>query len=289
MTTSSNDTAAVSSVSAAPARLPRQPTPDPELEWLIERISSGYGFDVRAYKRSTLYRRIRKRMHDARCGSPREYLLRLEGDPEELQQLLSTLLINITEFFRDPEAWEALRRLALEPLLQDRAPDQPVRAWSVGCATGEEAYSLAMLLSGWTDAGGTLKLFATDVSQPALAAARTGTYPHSSLRNVSPDRLERFFEPRTFGYAVRRELRAAVTFGAHDILRDPPISRLDLLVCRNVLIYLGREAQHQVLRRFHYALREGGCLFLGKAETLMTRSHLFEPLDSRYRIFRRLP
>jgi two-component system CheB/CheR fusion protein len=260
-----------------------------ELEPIVEKISEEHGFDIRGYKRTTLYRRIRKRMTDARCSSVREYLARLQTDPHEHAQLINTILINVTEFFRDPEAWEYLCRSCLPPLLKHKPAGEPVRAWSVGCATGEEAYSLSIciaeLLAGEPRA---VKIYATDMDEGALSAARAGVYGPSDLENVSSERRERFFEELPGGrFKVRREVRTPVIFGHHNVLRDPPISRLDVLVCRNLLIYFDGDTQQQILKRFHYALRHGGYLFLGKAETLMSRSTLFRPVEPRYRVFQR--
>lgn len=265
---------------------------DPELEHIIEKISTEHGFDVRGYKRSTLYRRIRKRISDAGVTSPEEYLFRLETDRLEYAQLINTILINVTEFFRDPEAWQYLQKECLPALLRRRGPGQPIRCWSVGCATGEEAYSLAICLI--EELGerplGDVKIYATDMDEGALAPARAGIYGPEDVRNVSPERLTRFFEELPGGrYMIRRELRSSVIFGRHNVLVDPPISRQDILVCRNLLIYFDAETQKQLLPRFHYALRDEGILFLGKAETLMTRSMLFRPVEPRYRIFQRVP
>jgi two-component system CheB/CheR fusion protein len=269
-----------------------KPHRDPELEHVIEKISTEHGFDVRGYKRSTLYRRIRKRISDAGAASPEEYLLRLETNQLEYAQLVNTILINVTEFFRDPEAWQFLQQECLPALIRRRGSGQAIRCWSVGCATGEEAYSLAICLA---EALGEhsprdVKIYATDMDEGALAPARAGVYGPEDMRNVSSERLGRFFEEQPGGrYLIRRELRSSVIFGRHNALVDPPISRQDLLVCRNLLIYFDTETQQQLLPRFHYALRDEGYLFLGKAETLMTRSLLFRPLEPRYRIFQRVP
>lgn len=266
--------------------------PDPGLERIVETISTEYGFDIRSYKRSTLYRRIRKRMGDTGCTGAGDYQRCLELDPQEFQRLLDTILINVTEFFRDPEAWEHLQEECFRPTLASRHQGDPVRAWCVGCATGEEAYSLAIVLAEvlGEERLADLKIYATDVDESALAVARPGIYGADSLRNVSRERLCRFFESLPGErFSVRPEVRSAVVFGRQNVLTDPPISRLDILVCRNLLIYFDTDAQQQILTRFHYGLRDDGWLFLGKAETLMTRSHLFAAQEPRFRIFRRLP
>jgi two-component system CheB/CheR fusion protein len=268
------------------------PAEDADLERIIEKISTEHGFDVRGYKRTTLYRRIRKRLADAGCTGADEYLVRLESDPQEHAQLVDTILINVTEFFRDPEAWEYFQRECLASLLRRRAEGEPMRAWSVGCATGEEPYTLAICMAELMGERSlrNLKIYATDLDEGALAVARAGIYSPEQLKNVSPERLEKHFEAISPDqYKLRRELRSAVIYGRHNILADPPISRLDVLVCRNLLIYFDTDTQQQLITRFHYALRDESCLFLGKAETLMTRSLLFRPAEARYRIFQRVP
>jgi two-component system, chemotaxis family, CheB/CheR fusion protein len=263
---------------------------DLNLEPVVEKISTEHGFDVRGYKRTTLFRRIRKRMADVRCSTVADYLVRLETHPHEYSQLVNTILINVTEFFRDPDAWEYVQRACLEPMLRQGA-GQPVRAWSVGCATGEEAYSLSICMAELVEGQAVpVKIYATDMDEDALAAARAGVYDPDNFQNVSPARRERFFEELPGGkYRVRRDIRTSVIFGHHNVLEHAPISRLDILVCRNVLIYFDNATQQELLRRFHYAVRDGGYLFLGKAETLMSRSGLFRPLEPRYRVFQRVP
>src|SRR5262245_33918606 len=207
-----------------------------ELERVIEKVSTEHGFDVRGYKRTTLYRRVRRRMADAGCPTVDDYLVRLESNRHEYSQLINTILINVTEFFRDPEAWTFLERECLPPLLRRKPAGEPVRAWSAGCATGEEAYSLAIALA---DALGdrslrAVKIYATDIDEGALATARAGVYTPEQVGTIPPERVERHFEELQGGrYSIRRDLRSCVIFGQHNVLVDPPISRLDLLVCRN--------------------------------------------------------
>lgn len=267
------------------------PAPDAAMERIVERVSTVHDFDLRGYKRSTLYRRLRKRMLDTGCGSPEEYLRRLDGDPQEHAALVSTLLIHVTEFFRDPEAWEFLEHECLAPALHARPPREPVRVWSAGCATGEEAYSIAITLADLLPERrlDNVKIYATDADERALSLARAGVYTPEEMRNVPEARLRGYFnELPGCRFEVRREIRAALIFGRQNLLVDPPISRLDLLVCRNLLIYFDAETQQQILARFHYALREGGYLFLGRAETLMSRSLQFRPVEPRHRIFQRI-
>jgi two-component system, chemotaxis family, CheB/CheR fusion protein len=260
-----------------------------DLERVVEKVSTERSFDVRGYKRTTLYRRIRKRMLDARCPSVTDYLSRLDTDPHEYVQLVNTILINVTEFFRDPAAWEFVQHTCLVPLLQQTDTDEPVRAWSVGCATGEEAYSLAISLAELNGDEKNIKIYATDMDEGALAVARAGIYEAADLRNVSPARRERFFEELPGSrYRLRREIRSMVIFGHHNVLEHAPISRLDILVCRNLLIYFDGETQQQLVKRFHYAVRGAGYLFLGKAETI-SRSPLFRPVEVGHRVFQKAP
>ncbi|HTE20229.1 MAG TPA: CheR family methyltransferase, partial [Armatimonadota bacterium] len=233
-----------------------------------------------------------KRMSDAGCERAEDYLVRVEADPHEYVELVNTLLINVTEFFRDSEAWEYLRAECLEPFMRRRGIGEPVRAWSVGCASGAEPYSLAITLAELLGerALRDVKIYATDMDERALAQARAGIYTAEELRNLPSDVPARYFDALPGGrFAVRREVRSSIIFGRHNLLADAPISRLDILVCRNVLIYFDTETQQQVLTRFHYALRDEGYLFLGKAETLMSGSPLFRCLEPRHRIFQRVP
>ena len=265
---------------------------EPELERIIEMIRTTHNFDVRGYKRSTLYRRIRKRIADSGVPGLEEYRARLEADRLEFTHLINTILINVTEFFRDPEAWQYVQEECLRPLIHRRGTGQPLRFWSVGCATGQEPYSLAICLAELLEDRNLreVKIYATDLDEEALTRARAGIYGPDDMRNVSPERRERYFEELPGGhYLIRRELRSSVIFGRHNALVDPPISRQDLLICRNLLIYFDTATQQQLLPRFHYALREEGYLFLGKAETLMSRSMLFRPLEPRFRVFQRVP
>jgi two-component system CheB/CheR fusion protein len=269
-----------------------RPRREPGLEEVIDRLSMEHGFDVRGYKRTTLYRRLRKRMQELGCPSPEDYLLLLETDRREHVELINTILINVTGFFRDPEAWQFLQEQCLSRLVRRRAEGEPIRVWSVGCATGEEAFSVAIAFAELMEQRSLreLKVYATDLDEDALTTARAGTYGHGELKSLSPERLGRYFDELPSGrYQVRRELRSTVIFGKHNALSDPPISRLDLVVCRNLMIYFDLETQQQLLSRLHYALRDEGYLFLGKAETLMTRSLLFRPLEPRFRIFQRVP
>ncbi len=194
----------------------------------------------------------------------------LQSDDHELDQLAKDLLINVTSFFRDPKVFDALAETVIPDLVRDHTLDQPLRIWIAGCSTGEEAYSLAMLFREQIAAEKRnikLQVFASDVDPDAIATAREGLYPETIAADVSPERLARFFSKEDHGYKVSADLRATVVFTVQDVLADPPFSRLDLVSCRNLLIYLGPEAQAKVIALFHFALRQGGILLLGSAET----------------------
>src|ERR1051326_3894838 len=246
--------------------------------------------DFTNYKRATLLRRIERRLQVTECEDIRGYLEHIRSHPEELQGLLRDLLISVTNFFRDPEAWRRLQSEVVPKLFEGRGAGEQIRVWVPGCATGEEAYSVAMLLAEHADAlpsPPALQIFATDIDEDALAAGRMGVYPHTIAADVSPERLKRFFLTEGSYYRVRRELREMVLFAPHNILRDPPFSKLNLVSCRNLLIYINRNMQERVLEVFHFALKPGGYLFLGSSESAEGLSDLFTPTVKKYRIFRR--
>jgi two-component system, chemotaxis family, CheB/CheR fusion protein len=269
-----------------------QPEVDSNLEELLVYIRDARGFDFTGYKRSSLARRIRKRMHEAGVADYLDYRDRLESSAEEFGLLFNTILINVTGFFRDPETWTYLQREVMPDLIADAERYSDIRVWSAGCASGEEAYSLAIAFAealGIEEAGKRVKIYGTDVDEDALRDARTGVYAAKALEPIAPELRDQYFEQHNGQFAFRPDLRRRVIFGRHDITRDAPISRLDLLVCRNTLMYFNVESQAQVIDRFHFALREGGDLFLGKAEMLLSDSERFEVVSMRQRIFRRRP
>jgi two-component system CheB/CheR fusion protein len=215
--------------------------------------------------------------------------LQLHGD--EFVELFNTLLINTTGFFRDPPTWEYLASTVLPEVFDSRSADGVFRVWSAGCASGEEAYTLAMVIArvmGDDAFRGRVKIYATDVDEQALDQARQGAYAPRQLEDVPPEALDRFFERTDQRYVFRKDLRRSVIFGRNDLVQDAPISRIDLLVCRNTLMYFTAETQAQILRRFHFALDDDGVLFLGKSEMLITHSDLFTPIDLRLRVFRKV-
>jgi two-component system CheB/CheR fusion protein len=248
------------------------------------------GHDFANYKRPTLLRRIERRISVCRLPDLQAYAAFLIDHPDEVQALLKDLLISVTNFFRDPEAFAAFEQEVLPRLFQNRRSDAQVRIWVVGCATGEEAYSIAMLCAERTfdvlDAPG-VQIFATDIDEAAIARAREGLYSASDTADVSPERLRRFFTKEDDRYRVRRELRELVLFATHNVLKDPPFAHLDLATCRNVLIYLNQTAQERVMETLHFAINPNGFLFLGTAETTDGTSDLFTSVNREQRIFQR--
>lgn len=249
------------------------------------------GQDFTGYKPATVLRRLERRMQFAGTKDLVEYLGVLRERPAETHTLFNDFLICVTSFFRDPEAFEALERDVVPALFADKGPEEDVRVWVAGCATGEEAYSLAMLLTEYADrleAPPKIQIFATDVHEKSFAFAREGFYPESIGADVSPIRLDRFFAPEPGGYRIKKVIREKVLFATHDLLKDPPFLRLDLASCRNVLIYMQRETQQRLLELFHFALRPGGHLFLGGSESTDAAPRLFTPVDKQRHIYRSL-
>jgi two-component system, chemotaxis family, CheB/CheR fusion protein len=263
-----------------------------EFEALLEFLKHSRGFDFTGYKRSSLRRRMGKRMQALQIEHHGDYLDYLEVHPEEFVQLFNTILINVTSFFRDPAAWEFLTTEVLPVLLAEKQPHDPIRVWSAGCASGEEAYTLAMVLAealGFESFRQRVKIYATDVDAEALLQARQASYSARDLQPVPAALRTRYFEASNQRYVFRPDLRRAVIFGRHDLVQDAPISRLDLLVCRNTLMYFNSETQSRILARFHFALNDTGFIFLGKAEMLLTRANLFTPVHLKHRIFTKVP
>jgi two-component system CheB/CheR fusion protein len=262
------------------------------LERLLEFLKTSRGFDFGGYKRPSLTRRIQRRIETLGLGSHDGYLNYLEAHPGEFAELFDSILINVTSFFRDAAAWERLNAEVLPAILRARGAAGPVRVWSAGCATGEEAYSIAILLAEAMGAQAFIervKIYATDLDDQALAVARAGAYTARDLEDVGPELRERYFQAQGTRQVFRPDLRRAVIFGRHDMMSDPPIGGLDLILCRNALMYFNADVQSRILQRFHFALNEGGFLFLGKAEMLLTRGTLFQPIDLKSRIFTKVP
>lgn len=249
--------------------------------------------DFRSYKDKTLVRRTRRRMCLNQIDEYEIYLEYLKTHPEEIEALAKDLLISVTDFFREPEAWEQLRETCIEPLVRDKGTDDPIRIWVPGCATGEEPYSIAMLVLEelkQANKNCPLQVFASDLAPDAIEYARHGRYPKSIEADVSRERLAKFFaaEANDDYYRVTKMMRESVVFADQNLIADPPFSKLDLVCCRNLLIYLKPEVQEKVIAMFHFALLEGGTLMLGSAETIGRQTDLFRDLDKRWRIFQRI-
>lgn len=256
-------------------------------------LHAATGNEFRHYKTSTFVRRVRRRIHVLRLPSVEAYADRLASSEAEAQQLFRDLLIGVTGFFRDPLAFEALSKEVLARLIAAPPSDRPIRIWCAGCATGQEPFSLAMLVAELLEAhSGTVprvQIFASDIDGEALAVARRGLYPASIASEVGPERLSRFFLRKGQSYEVVKALRERILFSTHNVIHDPPFSRLDLVVCRNLLIYLGSHLQKKLFSFFHYALAPGGYLFLGSAESVSSHRELFRPIDAKHRIAQRIP
>lgn len=264
---------------------------DTALYEILAVLTTRTGHDFSQYKRPTLLRRTARRMQVMGVSDLQSYLEALRSQPEETQVLLQDLLISVTNFFRDRDAWTALE--AIIPLLfAGKGPSDQVRVWVTACATGEEAYSVAMLLDEYAstlDHPPAIQVFATDIDETAIHQARQARYLETIAGDVSPERLRRYFVVEQGRYRVKEELRERVLFAHHNVLRDPPFSRLDLVTCRNLLIYLNRTAQEQVVRLFHFSLRPGGHLLLGSAESLDGVSELFTTVSKAQRLFQQRP
>ncbi len=265
--------------------------PDLTLEALLEFVKETRGFDFTGYKRSTIQRRVAKRMGTVGVERYDDYLDYLELHGEEFAELFNTLLINTTGFFRDPQTWEYLATEVAPQVLAGRSDGSPIRVWCAGCASGEEPFTVAMVLvrvMGEAAFGERVKIYATDVDEDALDLARHAAYLPRQIEDVPHEALERFFERTDQRYVFRKDLRRCVIFGRNDLVQDAPISRIDLLVCRNTLMYFTAETQAQILRRFHFALDDDGFLLLGKSEMLITHSDLFSPVELKRRVFRKV-
>ena len=263
-----------------------------DFEQLLDYLKRNRGFDFTGYKRASLVRRVSARMNAVGAEMFREYLDLLQVDPGEFTALFDTILINVTAFFRDLPAWEFLCSDVLPALLAGKGPSEPIRVWSAGCATGEEAYTLAIALAeilGVDQMRRRVKIYGTDVDEDALTVARHANYSPKALSGVPEPLAGRYFERFGANFIFRKDLRRTVIFGRHDLVHAAPISHIDLLACRNTLMYLNSETQGRVLARLHFALEEGGILFLGKAEMLLSHGNLFTPVDLKRRIFVKVP
>jgi two-component system CheB/CheR fusion protein len=278
-------------------KLPRSGVPaTQEVELAMKKIFSllrtQTRHDFSQYKPSTIYRRIERRMAVHQLQSVHSYIQYLQQTPSEVDALFRDLLIGVTNFFRDREAFAALESQVIPALFKDKMPGSPVRVWSAGCSTGEEAYSLAILLVEHMESlrqGYTLQLFATDIDSRAITAARVGLFPSSISTDISAERLARFFtlEPGGHAYRIHKSIRDSLVFSEQDLIKDPPFSRLDLISCRNLMIYLDANLQKKLIPLFHYALKPSGMLFLGSSEGVGEFDSLFTALDRKHKLFQR--
>jgi two-component system, chemotaxis family, CheB/CheR fusion protein len=263
-----------------------------EFEALLEYLKRTRGFDFHAYKATSLTRRVQKRMQSIAIDRFGDYTDYLEVHPDEFAHLFDSILINVTSFFRDDPTWDYVRDDVIPNLVSEAQPgDGRVRVWSAGCASGEEPYSMAMLFAeaiGRDQFAERVKIYATDVDDHALTEARQATYTEKQVQGVAPALLEKYFVRDGDRFVVDRDLRRSVIFGHHDLVQDAPISRINVLLCRNTLMYFNTEAQGRMLARFHFALADHGVLVVGKAEMLMTHPQMFAPVDLRRRIFRKV-
>ncbi|HEY4247725.1 MAG TPA: chemotaxis protein CheB [Lacunisphaera sp.] len=261
------------------------------LEEILTLIKNRVRHDFTVYRKPTVIRRIQRRMGLNQLATMAEYVRLLRQAPPEVHVLADDLLIHVTGFFRDPEVWETLRKKVINPLVADRPDGGMIRAWVSACSTGEEAFSLAILLveaAKAVDKHFDIKIFATDTAERALNHARASLFPGGIESEVSPERLRRFFDPEENSYRIKKELRELVVFAPQNILQDPPFSRLDICTCRNLFIYLEPAIQRRALDLLHFSLREGGILLLGNSENISGADDLFDPVDRKHRIFRRV-
>ena len=259
-----------------------------KFETLLDYLQRVRGFDFSGYRRPSLKRRVARRMQMLGLEEFGYYVDYLEVHPEEFSYLFNTILINVTSFFRDPPAWDFLARESIPRILSNKKEGDFIRVWSAGCASGEEAYSVAMLLgeaAGEEALRKQVKVYATDVDEDALSQARQGSYGVKEVQSIPADLKDKYFEKVGGRHVFRTDFRRSVIFGRHDLIQDAPISHLDLLVCRNTLMYFNAETQTRILSRFHFALSGNGYLFLGKAEMLLSHLNLYVPAELKHRIF----
>ena len=261
-----------------------------DLGQLLDTLSLRYNFDFREYKQASLARRVRNRMSQVHVDTFAGYANYLAAHPDEHVALFNTILINVTGFFRDPEAWKIVATHVVPRIVADAAESRSIRIWSAGCSSGEEPYSFAMLLAEHLgDSAGDylVKIYGTDVDEDALTSARRALYHLDQLKDVAPELIEKYFHRDNHLYRLKRDLRRWCIFGAHNLTQAPPMSHIDLLICRNVLIYFTTELQDRILARFHYAIRDNGFLFLGRSESLLARSRIFAAQHPKWRVFKR--
>ena len=262
-----------------------------DLGALLKKIYEARGYDFREYKTASVERRIKKRLFEHHLETYEQYSALLDNDPEEYSKLFDTLLINVSEFFRDPDAWDIIANEIIPDILAKKKKGDAIRIWSAGCSSGEEPYSLAVLMSeklGDAITDYNVRIYATDIDDKALGEARRGVFPQDKLKNVREDLLNKYFIRENSFYKVQRNIRQMVTFGLLDLASDAPISHVDMIICRNVLIYFKVDLQNRVVTKFHYAINKNGYIFFGKSESMLVGSNLFEPINKKWRIFEKI-
>ena len=277
-------------------RTGKELTPDEEVSTAMQKIlmvlRSKTGHDFSLYKKNTVIRRIRRRINVHNIENLAAYLRYLQEHPDEVQQLFKELLINVTSFFREPEAFGALESTILPELLRDKPSDYTIRVWVPGCATGEEAYSIAMTIREYAESSKQdyrLQMFATDIDESSIMQARTGFFPFNISADVPAPRLAKFFVKEDTGFRVRKDIREMIVFAVQNVTKDAPFTKLDLLSCRNVLIYMEPDLQGKLIAHFHYSLKPGGVLFLGSSKSIGLSTGLFSTIDRKWKFFRAKP
>ncbi|MDO8333310.1 MAG: chemotaxis protein CheB [Nitrosomonas sp.] len=268
---------------------PHDPKRASGMSRILMQLRTKTGHDFSLYKKSTITRRIERRMLHHAIADTDVYARFLKENPAEVTALFKELLINVTSFFRDADAFGVLREEIIPALCKDKSEQSTFRAWVAGCATGEEAYSIAILLKEWMEENHRefkVQIYSTDLDDEAIALARAGIYPSNITQEITPERLRRFFAKEDAGYRIKKEIREMVVFAIQNVLKDPPFTKLDLLSCRNLLIYLGSELQNQLIPTFHYALRPGGVLFLSPSESIGNHTELFSPINRKWKFYR---
>ena len=258
-------------------------------ENILQHLQQTRGFDFTAYKRTSLMRRVQRRMQAVAAESYEAYYDYLQVHQDEFATLFNTILINVTGFFRDRDVWDYLQTSVLPGVIAARPAEEPIRVWSAGCASGQEAYSMLMVMAelmGPEAVRDRVKIYATDADDEALNEARAATFSDKSVVDIPPPLLDKYFERGASGYTFRRDLRRSVIFGRHDLVQDAPMSRVDFLLCRNTLMYFNADAQGRILARFFFSLNPGGHILLGRAEMLFSHSAMFTPVDLKRRVFK---
>lgn len=271
------------------AKVEAEPRIKEDLETILSLIKARTGHDFLTYKESTMYRRISKKSNSHRIENLHQYIRYLQKNPEEIDELFQEILINVTCFFRNPEAFDIIESKTLPELIVDKNEGDTLRIWVPGCSNGEEAYSLAIIIQELMESRGKhlkVQIFGTDIDETTIENARKRIYPENISENINPERLKKFFIKKEGKYQVKDEIRKMIVFAVHDVLKDPPFAKLDMISCRNLLIYLKSDAQKILLSTFDYALNKEGILFLGPSESIGESLKSFQVVDKKWKIFK---